>query len=316
MDFTELTSAIQNNTKIALFRHEHPDCDAYGSTFGLQQFIYDNYEGKDVRVLGFDTTSQGNWPQLDTAEDAFLKDSIAIVLDTANKERVDDARYALCKRVIKVDHHPNNDPFGDVNLVNEQASATCEILAGYIKSLPQAVLSTTCASYLYKGLLTDTLCYKTSNTTANTLEAGAYLASAGIAIPELNRELFDRDLNEFKFQGWLMSNFKMFDDSLAYVVIPMDVLQEWNLTGSKARNFVNVLGSVKEFESWCFFTARVCDTGIVYDGSLRSKHVTINDIAQKYHGGGHKNASGVKNLSEQGIQDILNDINTRIHESM
>ena len=49
-----------------------------------------------------------------------------------------------------------------------------------------------------------------------------------------------------------------------------------------------------------------------YDGSLRSKHVTINDIAEQFHGGGHANACGVKDLSEEDLENLLDKLYERI----
>lgn len=307
--------SIASYDRIALFRHGHPDCDAFGSQFGLKSWLQDNFKEKDVRALGIERTSQGMWPELDTADDEWIKSSLAIVLDTANKERVDDERFAMADLVIKVDHHPNRDPFAEFNLVYEESAATCQILAEFLKQQDETyTVSKTTAEYLYKGLLTDTLCYRTSNTTTHTLEMGAYLASKNIDIPSLNRELFDRSLDEFKFAGYVQSHFSMLDEHLAFVMLSKNTLEEWNLTASQARNFINVLGSVKEFEAWCMFTEKEEDGQQLFDGSLRSKTVTINDIAEQFHGGGHKNASGVKNLTEEDVATLLNCIHSRISE--
>ena len=96
-------------------------------------------------------------------------------------------------------------------------------------------------------------------------------------------------------------------------MIPMSIMEEYDMSASKARSFVDEYGHVREFEAWCVFTEKQGENGSLYDGSLRSKTIRINDIAEKYHGGGHVNASGVKNLTRTQVDEILDLINKRIH---
>ena len=62
------------------------------------------------------------------------------------------------------------------------------------------------------------------------------------------------------------------------------------------------------------FTEKKENGKTLYDGSLRSKTAVINDIAEMFHGGGHKNASGVKNLTQDDIHKLLVLMNERIHK--
>ena len=164
------------------------------------------------------------------------------------------------------------------------------------------------ATYLYKGLLTDTLCFRTSNTTQHTLEMAAKLASYNLAIPELNRELFDVSYKTFHFSNWIRSNTQLLGEHLAYVIIPETIQHEYNISASSARNRIDEIGHVKEFSIWAIFTEKTEDGHKLYDGSLRSKTAIINTIANQYHGGGHKNASGVKDLTENDLHNLLNDL--------
>ena len=52
----------------------------------------------------------------------------------------------------------------------------------------------------------------------------------------------------------------------------------------------------------------------IYNGSLRSKNRTINDIANRYQGGGHRFACGVKGLYEETIQELLQELCERVNE--
>lgn len=312
-DFQNLRSVIADSPIITVFRHEHPDCDAMGSQSALVTWLKENFPDKKVYALGYETCDQAPFPASDRVNDDTIAKSTAIVLDTANQDRVDDKRFKDARFLIKIDHHPNREPFGNLCLVFDQAAATCEILTAFFEQNSDLLISGKTARYLYEGLLTDTLCFRTSNTTAHTLHTASFLASFQLDIPSLNRMLFDTDLEGFRFATYLRSRVQLIDGHLAYVILRRKDLQEWHLSASSARNRIDELGHVKEFAVWVMFTQHD-DGQELFDGSLRSKNVTINDIAEKYHGGGHKNASGVKNLSEADINQILQDLDARIQE--
>ena len=69
---------------------------------------------------------------------------------------------------------------------------------------------------------------------------------------------------------------------------------------------MNTLAGIKEFWIWALFTYDQ-ETGY-YAASLRSKQISIHEVANAYHGGGHKNACGVKNLSKKDIESLLQDL--------
>ena len=308
LDFKTLLKTIEDADVITLFRHTHPDCDALSSQNGMYSWIKTNFPNKRVYRLGEETTDQTVYPPSDKVDEDTIRSSTAIILDTGNKERIDDQRYALAKQVIKIDHHPNLDPYGTQNYVCEEAAATCEILTSFFASCDNQIMNHEIATYLYKGLLTDTLCFRTSNTTQHTLEMAAKLASYNLAIPELNRELFDVSYKTFHFSNWIRSNAQLLGEHLAYVIIPVSIQNEYNISASSARNRIDEIGHVKEFTIWAIFTEKIVNGQKLYDGSLRSKTAIINTIANKYHGGGHNNASGVKDLTENDLQHLLEDL--------
>ena len=315
MNYEDLKNEIERAPVITIFRHTNPDCDAVGSQFGLKYWISDNYPEKKVYACGNEEPNQGVWPHADHVDDTVIAQSLAIVLDTANSERVDDSRFENSSRVIRVDHHPDREPFGDESLVEEKAAATCEILSRFIRTCPDCHVSRKTAEALYAGLLTDTLNYTTSNTTAATLYAGALLCEFGVDIPRLARTLFDKSLNGFRFSSVVRSKAEIQNEHLAYEILPCEEMEKAGMSASKARSFIDELGHVRDFEIWCIFTEKKNDDGMsLYDGSLRSKTVVMNDVAAMFHGGGHKNACGVKNLSRSDIDHLLSLLNQKIVE--
>lgn len=303
-EFQKLRDLISEFSSIVIFRHINPDCDALGSQFGLREWLRRTYPEKTVLALGKGKSSQGVWPQSDEADDGLIRDSLAIVLDTATSARVDDERYSLAAKIVRIDHHPNFDHYGDEAFVHPEAAAVCEILASWFES-ENIELDCLTASYLYKGLLTDTLSFSTGNTTRNTLRAAAYLAQADIDIPSINRELFDLTMDEFRLSAMIRSSVVIEDCGVAHLCMSVEDQEKFGLSGSDARGHIDEIGHVKDFKAWAMFTERDADGMMLYDGSLRSKAIAVNEIAAVYGGGGHRNAAGVKGLSREEMDDVI-----------
>lgn len=305
--YLDILNTIKEYDTITIFRHTNPDCDAVGSQFGLKTWILDNFPNKSVYALGFETCSQGVFPRPDEVTDDIIKKSLAIILDTSNEERVDDLRFKDATYIIKIDHHPNWDPYGNIQLVIEEAGATCEIMAYLFKAYEDYIFSIEAANYIYKGILTDTLCFKTTNTTPKTLEMATFVARTGIDIPALNRELFELSFDDYQFTTYLRSKIQVREEGLAYVILDKDDYELYHLTANRARTFVHELVNVRSFKIICLFTEQDDQPGI-YDGSLRSKKETINELAREYNGGGHKHAAGVKNLTKEQVFELMDKL--------
>lgn len=304
-------TTIEEYNIITIFRHEHPDMDALGSQFGLKQWLLENYPDKEVYVCGTSTPHY----KMDIISDDIVINSLAIVLDTANKSRVDDQRFETACKTMMIDHHPIVEQFCDINFVDVNLAATCEALTELLFDCIDTKFSKTIAEYLYKGILTDTLCFKTNNTTSNTLNAASKLAYYDIDIASINRELFDIDYETFKFVTFLRSKIQV-KENLAYIILNSEDVKPYQIPLSRAREFISELGCVKEFQIWCIFTEdEEIKTSQYYNGSLRSKLIPINTIANQYNGGGHKNACGIKKLTPNQINDLLKDLTTLINNN-
>ena len=313
MDFNLLLQEIEKFDSIVIYRHENPDVDACGSQFGLKSWLEDNYPNKKIYAFGEEECNQRPFPTNDIETEDIVEESLAIVLDTANTARLDGKYYQKAKYLIKIDHHPNIEPYGDLMFVDSKYAAACEILTECFSLFENKVISHMTAEYLYSGLLTDTLCFRTSNTTANTLRMASILTTYDIQIAELNRILFDQKLDEFKFGTYIRENVQIIQNQIAYLIISHEVLNQYGIESSKARAMIDELGHVKEFKVWIIFTEEVHDDGTIdYSASLRSKTIAVNDVAQKYGGGGHLNASGVKKLTYLQINEILDIFTNRL----
>lgn len=300
-DFSQFLTAIKSNEIITLFRHVNPDLDALGSQFGLKYWINDNFPSKKVYCLGSggDAAFEGS----DIVEDSMIAQSLAIILDTPTATRVCDSRFGLAKTKFLVDHHPLENSFTEECLQDVRFAATAELLATFMESTDLQMNQRT-AKALYMGLLTDTLCFKTNNTTSKTLHIASYLSNCGLNLSELNHEIFDISLNSFKFKA-LLSERLVVNERFGYVIISHEDLTPFEISLSDAKSYVSEFGEIKSIDIWAVF---ILNEENLYDGSIRSKNTAINDVAKRYHGGGHRNACGVKSLTTTELNCLVTEL--------
>lgn len=307
--FEGLLEAIEGYDVITIYRHINADMDALGSQYGLKNWILDNYPSKKVFALGNDR-DDALFPMTDQIEDSLIKESLAIVLDCAGINRIDDQRFASAKQIIAIDHHPYQDKFMDQDYRFVHYAAACEILTEFFIQANKK-LSVQTATYLYRGLLTDTMSFKTNNTTAHTLSMAVELCKTGVDIVQCNHDVFDLTKTDFALATLLRSKAMIEDCGLVYCLLKKEDCEQFGISASKAKEMVYQFQNVKEFDIWCIFAEN--QEGL-YEGSLRSKALTINQIAAKYHGGGHNCACGVKDLTLADVQLCLDDLRSLLNQ--
>lgn len=303
----DLFSLIEQYDTITIYRHTAADSDALGSQFGLKQWILDTYPDKTVYALGTAIGSAGiHFPPIDTCSDEMVKESLAIILDTANVSRIDDERWMQAAYKIKVDHHIFVEAYADIEIIDDYKGATCEILADLFEK-KGCKLSKQCAEFLYSGMIADTLQFSINATTPQMLRTAAYLVEAGVDVAKINEENFSKSLKEFRYETYIRQNCHIVEGCLAYAKISKKEYEAFGLTLNEAKEKVYALGHVNEFSAWALFVEidHNAQGEVLYNGSLRSRDRMINDIANEFQGGGHRFACGVKNLCEADIERLL-----------
>lgn len=291
---------------IILHRHVRPDPDAYGSQCGLATMIKASFPEKNVYAVGEEDESLHFLKRLDVIDDTVYDGALVIVCDTANQERVCDQRYINAGKIIKIDHHPNDDAYGDIVWVDTSASSTSEMiyefyLFGQDKGL---VLTDDAARLLYAGIVGDTGRFLYPSTTEKTLQYAGDLIKYNFSRPVLYSGLYDMDENIVHLQGYVLQNFEVTASGAAKMVIKKDILEKYHAKASDASLLVSTLGSVKGIKAWVFFI----EEDEVIRVRLRSKGPIINGLAKKYNGGGHPLASGASVYSWEEAERVMKDL--------
>lgn len=287
---TDILTQIKKYDTIIIHRHQRPDPDAYGSQVGLAEIIRASFPKKKVYQVG-EMVSRFDWlVSQDEIEDSVYNDALVIVTDTANRPRVDDERYTKGKYLIKIDHHPNDDVYGDICWVNTQASSCSEIIYDfYAACQAELTLPASAARVLYAGIVGDTGRFMYDATTPHTLRVAAALVETGIDAAQLNRKLDSISEPLARLSAYVLENMVVTKHKAAYVILTREIMAKYNLSDGGTAPVVPLLGKLEEVVCW---TVLVEQENYSYRLRIRSKGPVINELAKEYHGGGHPLASG------------------------
>ncbi|MGM7682112.1 DHH family phosphoesterase [Cytobacillus sp. Hm23] len=302
----KILQAIKQFDTIIVHRHVRPDPDAYGSQCGLSEIIRASFPEKKVYSVGNEEKSLNFLSRLDDITDKTYNDALVIVCDTANEERIDDTRYSLGKKLIKIDHHPNETPYGDIIWVDTSASSTSEMIYEFYKygKNEGLVLNKQAAELIYAGIVGDTGRFMFPNTNPITFKYASELIEYGFSLNNLYNKLYETKLNVAKLNGYVFQNLTVSENGAASVIITKEMLDEFEVTPMEASQLVSTIGHIKGIKAWVFFV----EEEEVIRVRLRSKAPVINGIAKKYNGGGHPLAAGASIYSWDTINDVLADL--------
>lgn len=302
----QILEAIENYETIIIHRHVRPDPDAYGSQGGLAEILKASYPGKNIFTVGKEETSLHYLRRLDSIPDETFKGALVIVCDTANAERICDGRYRLGEQLIKIDHHPNEDPYGDLQWVDTTASSTSELIYDFYLSFKDKGLkmSDEAARLLYAGIVGDTGRFLYPSTTNKTFAYAGELIHYNFSRTELYDSMYELAPNVVKLNGFVLQNFELHENGAAKVVLKQELLDKYAVKPSEASLLVSELGNVAGINAWVFFIEEQNQIRV----RLRSKGPVINGIARKYNGGGHPLAAGASIYSWDEMDNVINDL--------
>lgn len=300
----EILQMIKQYDRIIVHRHMRPDPDALGSQCGLAEILRTNFPDKEVYQVGGPVEGLAFLAEMDEIPDQLYEGSLVIVTDTANAPRISDERYALGDKLIKIDHHPNDDPYGDLLWVNTQASSCSEIIADFAFAEKLAITENA-ARLLYAGIVGDTGRFLYPATTSHTLLVAAKLLDYGFDATKLNREIDQISLDVAKLSGYLYQNLQIDNNGAGYVFLDQGILKKYGIKDSDTASLVPLPGTIDVVLAWAVFVEQ--PEGY-YRVRLRSKGPVINNLAKRYHGGGHPLASGANAKDQAMCQEIYHEI--------
>lgn len=310
----DILTQIKAYDTIIIHRHVNPDPDALGSQGGLAASIQAAYPNKRVLLAGGDVGNLAWLSTMDQVQDADYAHALVITVDTADTPRVSDQRFNTGKFLIKIDHHPNDDAYGDLLWVVPEASSTSELVYDLIQHANGALLmNAKVARLLYAGIVGDTGRFLYNNTSAHTLQVAAALIQEDFDPTALNNRMNAISFAQAKLQSYVFNHLHISPAGAGSVEIPLSVVNELGLTKDQVHAAVGTPGRLGEVVAWVIFVEQ--PDGEPYRVNLRSKGPIINELAKQHHGGGHPLASGAKAQNREEINAITTQLEAIVAES-
>lgn len=276
--------------------HQRPDGDTLGSALALAHVL--RLHAKDVVVIAEDGVPENYQfiPESETV-DRFTdrRDfDVGMLVDSEGVKRVGSAADAVTSAKLNacVDHHIQISDFGEIRVIDEDASSTAEVIFELLE-VNGVHIDVAAATQLLTGLIADTGAFRFANTGPRTFHIAAHLTDIGAKPSVIAREVFDnRPMRALKLLGRALSSLET-DPSgvVVWAKITARDLEELGATDEDTDGIVNNVTKVRGPKVALLFR-EIGHNAIRV--SLRSQGgmVDVNQIANKFEGGGHVAAAG------------------------
>lgn len=296
-----LFQVIQASKSILLIPHQKPDGDALGSSTAFAEWLA-NLGKKYSFYCATDYPSSFSYiPHVSEIssdpkiwqEGAF--DTI-VVFDSGDLRYAGVAAWienlAAKPKILNIDHHPTNEKYGDVNLVESQFSSTCEIIFQFF-TLNNITINNKMATSLLTGLITDTDHFTNSATSSSALGAASFLMNKSGKHRHIKEIIYNRtSLEAFKLWGEVFERLQKNEElDIVFTYVTQEDLEKFSLSETDAEGMSNFLNAISEGKAGLILKEIEPNT---WKGSFRTTRsdVDVSRIAKALGGGGHKKAAG------------------------
>ncbi|GAC1542180.1 MAG: bifunctional oligoribonuclease/PAP phosphatase NrnA [Myxococcales bacterium] len=297
--------ALRAARRVLLTMHRGPDGDALASALGLAAALREL--GREVTVYNPDELPYNFRFLAGAAEvvrslpaDAAFDATVAT--DSGSAERLGPEVPGPGRRgvFINLDHHITTQPFGDVNYVDPHAAAVGVLVYKIIHGLGHK-LSRASAECIYASILADTGCFKYSSTDPECLRIAAEMLEAGVDPWEMTMRVYEQQpLARMKLLADVLGTLAVSPGGkLATITITNAMLARTGTHLDLTDGFINYARSIDGVEVAAALrepapSGEEDGTG-AWGVSFRSRgKVDVAAIAQRFGGGGHRNAAGCR----------------------
>lgn len=306
---------IREKDDFLVVSHVNPDGDAISSTLAvgwmLQQlnkrFVLIN-EGsipqKFDYLWGYERITD-----FSTTQDVLFRNVISV--DCADFSRMGEVTslFGDSVELLNIDHHPTNDGFGTVQLIQPDAAATAEIL--YDLSVRLDIPWTKeLAECVYTGLLADTGGFRYSNTSPKVMNIASEMLKYGVIGSVIAEVLLERTtMSQIRVLKKALDRLEFSPDGrIAWMTVTLTDLAETGASSEDLEGLVNYPRNIEGVEVGILFKE---SNPSVYKASLRSAgKVDVSRIAEGFGGGGHVRASGctLSGTNEEAVERIVKEV--------
>ena len=307
---------IKEYDRIIITRHFRPDGDAIGSTKGLWKILQLSFPEKEILLINEDQSEYLKFlgGESEPIEAIKYADALGIVIDTGTIDRVSNKKITICKELIKIDHHIDNNPYGDISWVEDFRSSACEMVVRFYEAFANELkIDSEAATYLYAGMVTDSGRFRFSSVSGDTMRLAGLLLDQGINTDVLFANLYLEEFDKLKFEAYVYDKMCITENGVAYIYVDRAMQEKFGLSQEDASSAVGYMDTIKGALCWIAFIEAPGEEKTIRV-RLRSRFVTINTIAENHHGGGHACASGATVYSEDEMRQLIAEADARVKE--
>ena len=319
---SQVVELIENNNNFAITTHVRPDGDGIGSSLGLCWLL--RSLGKNAEVIASDGIPLA-YQQLPGANEIRKVAGIDKKYDAVFVIECSDVARPHIKNlenefVVNIDHHATCAHFGSINWIDPTASAVGEMIYNLCKAIGGRITKEI-AECVYMALVTDTGSFHFPNTTDRTLKVASELVKVGVKPAQISEAVYNSyPWSRIELMRQVLSTVRR-DASgrVAFMRQTLEMKKDSGAVDGDNNGFVNIPLAAKEVAAVVYMREVEPD---VFRVSLRSKDgVNIARVAEKFGGGGHKNAAGCRasgdwNEIEREIVEALVEAVEKSHDNL
>jgi phosphoesterase RecJ-like protein len=306
--FQKIREAIDRGRRFLVATHIDPDGDALGTAFALCFAL--RSLGKDASVyLNDDVPYRYAFlPRPEPIVREMPKNGYdtVIVVDCGDLSRVGNGHKTLRDMgyLISIDHHETNDAFGQINIVDQRASSSAELLYLILKAM-DVRLNYEMAVNLYTAVITDTGSFRYDSTTPRAFLICEEMTGLGVVPSYVAGEVYDHPKERYALLCMVLETLEFYlDDRIAIAFVTQGMFAKTGTDREFTEGFVEYIKEIRGVEVACVI--REAGDGR-FKASMRSKgSIDVAQVAHRFNGGGHQKAAGC--TLEGSIAEVKNKL--------
>jgi bifunctional oligoribonuclease and PAP phosphatase NrnA len=316
----KILKVLSTCRKVLITTHVRPDGDALGTAAAMSLGLRQKNIASEVLLLSalppkYDFVFAENGIRYHEAEATWpaelsLNDFDALlVVDTGTWSQLPGLKERLVdfagQRLV-IDHHLTQEDWADLKLVRTDAAAAGEIVGELIIRWG-VTLDKPIAAALFLAIVSDTGWFQYSNTRPETMRLGAKLMEVGVDTDNIYQRLYQNErLERLALQTRALQSLEVLADGrLAIMGVRRADFAATGAATNDTEGLINIPLQVRSVEVSILMTEPMDDSAIRV--SLRSKgSVDVARFAERFGGGGHARAAGLKLATEfEAAHDLL-----------
>ncbi|HEV7699457.1 MAG TPA: bifunctional oligoribonuclease/PAP phosphatase NrnA [Pyrinomonadaceae bacterium] len=291
---SQVVELIENKNEFAITTHIKPDGDGVGSSLGLYWLLKSLGKNAEVIVHGDIPPAYTSLPGADQIRDVrSLNGTYDAVFVIECSDLLRPGIEGLDQTLtVNIDHHSTSEHFGTINWIDSTASAVGEMIYNLCKAIGGRITKEI-AECVYMALVTDTGSFHFPNTSDRTLKVASELIKAGAEPAKIGEAVYNNyPWSRIELMRHVMATVKR-DESghIATMRQTIEMEQQAGTIDGDNNGFVNIPLAARDVFAVVYMREVGPNT---YRASLRSKgNINVAKVAEKFGGGGHKNAAGL-----------------------